>query len=42
MDRVTTNNNHDLDKIYNEIVKKVTEDYEAMHLILQFPINGLC
>lgn len=30
-DRVTTINNHDLDKIYNETVKKVTEDYEAMH-----------
>lgn len=29
-DRVTTINNHDLDKIYNETVKKVTEDYEAM------------
>ena len=24
-------NFHDLDKIYNETVKKVTEDYEAMH-----------
>ena len=31
LDRVTTINNHDLDKIYNETVKKVTEDYEAMH-----------
>lgn len=30
-DKVTTINNHDLDKIYNETVKKVTEDYEAMH-----------
>ncbi|TXJ78418.1 leucine--tRNA ligase [Ligilactobacillus salivarius] len=30
-DRVTIINNHDLDKIYNETVKKVTEDYEAMH-----------
>ncbi|MGK4166303.1 leucine--tRNA ligase [Ligilactobacillus salivarius] len=30
-DRVTTINNHELDKIYNETVKKVTEDYEAMH-----------
>lgn len=30
-DRVTTINNHDLDKIYNKTVKKVTEDYEAMH-----------
>ena len=30
-DRVTTINNHDLDKIYNETVKQVTEDYEAMH-----------
>lgn len=30
-DRVTTINNHDLDKIYNETVKKVTEDYESMH-----------
>lgn len=30
-DRVTTINNHDLDKIYNETVKKVTEDHEAMH-----------
>ena len=30
-DRVTTINNHDLDKIYNETVKKVTEDYEDMH-----------
>lgn len=30
-DRVTTINNHDLDKIYNETVKKVTKDYEAMH-----------
>lgn len=30
-DRVTTINNHNLDKIYNETVKKVTEDYEAMH-----------
>lgn len=30
-DRVTTINNHDLDKIYNETIKKVTEDYEAMH-----------
>lgn len=30
-DRVTTINNHDLDKIYNETVKKITEDYEAMH-----------
>lgn len=30
-DRVTTIKNHELDKIYNETVKKVTEDYEAMH-----------
>ncbi|WP_407880811.1 leucine--tRNA ligase, partial [Furfurilactobacillus entadae] len=30
-DRVTTINDGKLDKVYNETVKKVTEDYERMH-----------
>ena len=30
-DRITTINDGRLDKVYNETVKKVTEDYEALH-----------
>ena len=30
-DHVTTINEHKLDKVYNETVKKVTEDYESLH-----------
>lgn len=30
-DRITTVNDHRLDKIYNQTVKKVTDDFEALH-----------
>lgn len=30
-DRITTINNGKLDKVYNQTVKKVTEDYQALH-----------
>lgn len=30
-DRVTTINDHKLDKVYNQTVKKVTEDFSALH-----------
>lgn len=30
-DNIVDNNDHKLDKIYNQTVKKVTEDYEKMH-----------
>ena len=30
-DRVTTINDHKLDKVYNQTVKKVTEDFTALH-----------
>ena len=30
-DRVTKINNHQLDKVYHQTVKKVTEDYEQLH-----------
>ena len=30
-DHITTINEHKLDKVYNETVKKVTEDYESLH-----------
>lgn len=30
-DRITTINDHRLDKIYNQTVKKVTDDFEALH-----------
>lgn len=32
LDVITTTANHNLDKIYNQTVKKVTEDYEAMKI----------
>ncbi|WP_204123059.1 leucine--tRNA ligase [Lacticaseibacillus mingshuiensis] len=30
-DHITTINDHKLDKVYNETVKKVTEDFDALH-----------
>lgn len=30
-DRITTHNDHTLDVVYNQTVKKVTEDYEELH-----------